>query len=68
MFQSKIDLGQIILAVIGLLVSALAYYTRKEIAEFGKRLDKHDGMLITLVKDVSRLLGYQDAKREDSQL
>lgn len=61
MFQYQIDLGQIILIFIGLLISVVAWFTKRDIIQFGRRLDKHDDVLFQLAGSVQRLIGYYEA-------
>ena len=55
-----IDLGQLILILIGILVSTVAWFTKKDIIRFGSRLDKHDEVLFTLAGSVQRLIGFYE--------
>lgn len=49
-----VDLGQVI---IGSLIAGVGYLMKMEIANFSKRLDKHEDIIVSLVGDVQRLIG-----------
>ena len=65
MFSLNIDLGQIIIVVIGALLAVIGWFTKKEIASFGIRLNKHDDVLFTLTGQVQRLIGYYEATKNN---
>lgn len=52
-----IDLGQTVIAFLLLILGIVGFLIKMQIGTFGKRLDKHDEMLIALVGDVQRLIG-----------
>ena len=57
MFTSHIDLGQIVLAA---LIVIIGYFVKRTLNEFGSRLDKHDTILLNLVRDVGMLVGRSE--------
>jgi hypothetical protein len=63
LFSFTIDFGQILLVAIGLLLSIVGWFTKKEITAFGKRIDKHDDALLKLTGQVQRLIGYYEATK-----
>ena len=58
MFTLNVDLGQIIISA---LIGIIGWFIKRTIDSFGKRLDKHDEILIGLVGDVQRLIGQVGA-------
>ncbi len=54
MFNATIDLGQVVLAS---LIMIIGYFVKRTLNEFGSRLDKHDTILLNLVRDVGMLVG-----------
>ena len=52
------QLSDILLSLIAFLIAVVGFFIRKEISVFSARLDKHDDILIKLVGDVQRLIGY----------
>lgn len=61
MFTANIDLGQVILIV---LIGGLGWFVKKEIVNVNKRLDKHDEILLGLMKDVAQLIGINLGARQ----
>jgi len=61
--QWNIDLGQILLLVVGGLLAVVGWFTKKEITSFGRRLDSHDTAIIQLTGNVQRLIGYYEATK-----
>lgn len=55
------DVTSIITTILVGLLCIIGWFIKKDIGEFGRRLDKHDDILLKLVSDVSRLLGFQEA-------
>ena len=60
MFTAHIDLGQVILAF---LIAIIGYFVRRTLNEFGSRLDRHDTILLNLVRDVGMLVGANVNKK-----
>ncbi len=58
-----IDLGQILIIIVGVVVSIIGYFIKKEITTFGTRIDKHDEVLFSLTGQVQRLIGYYEATK-----
>lgn len=61
MFTLNVDLGQIILSV---LIGIIGWFMKRTIDSLGKRLDRHDEILIGLVGDVQRLIGQVGASSQ----
>lgn len=57
MINAHIDLGQLIIAILIALLGIIAWFIRKEITEFGLRLDKHETMLFRMTQNVSIVMG-----------
>lgn len=38
-------------------MTIISWFIKKEITSFGSRLDKHESIILELVKDVQRLIG-----------
>ncbi len=60
MFDSRVDLGQILLMTA---VTIIGYFIKNEISTLTKRLDKHDGLILNLVRDVQLLIGMTSGGR-----
>jgi hypothetical protein len=45
------------------LIAIVGWFIRKDITNFGERLDRHDDILLRLVGDVSRLIGFHEATK-----
>ena len=60
MIQWQIDIGQIIISFLLLLLAMVAWFIKREIDSFGRRLDNHDNILLKLVGDVQRLIGQSE--------
>jgi len=56
-----IDLGQIILIVLGAFVSIIGYLIKSEISAFSKRLDKIEERYLDLAGSLQRLIGHYSA-------
>ena len=50
----------IIQTVTAAMIGIIGYLVKKTIDEFGKRIDKHDEILLSLVGDVQRLIGRSE--------
>lgn len=59
-FTFHVDLGQVIIAT---LVGILGYFVRKMIKDFGDRIDKHEGILFSIVQDLQFLIGVSGMER-----
>lgn len=60
--MSPSDITSIISTILVGLLCIIGWFIRKDITYFGARLDKHDDILLKLVRDVSRLVGRHDAE------
>ena len=54
MITSQVDLGQIIL---GFIMTTMGWLIKRELSGIHDRLDKHDEVIMELVRDVSILIG-----------
>ena len=59
----NVDLGQILLLIVGVVISIIGWFIKKEITSFGTRIDKHDEVLFSLTGQVQRLIGYYEATK-----
>lgn len=64
----NVDLNviKILLGLIAFLIGIVGYFVKKEISNFGKRIDNHDGILFKLAGEVQRLIGYYEASKRAS--
>jgi hypothetical protein len=60
MINLNIDLGQII---IGILITTVGYLIKREVNEFGSRVDRHDTILFELTGTVQRLMGHYERNK-----
>lgn len=63
MISPSIDLGQLIVALLLSILTLLGWFIKKEITNFGKRIDRHDEILFNLTGTVQRLIGYYEASK-----
>jgi len=61
MISPSLDLGQIIISIFLLLITIVGWFIKRDISEFGKRLDRHDIILFELTATMNRLLGFYEA-------
>ena len=54
MLTSHVDLGQLITAS---LIAIVGWFIKKEIVTFGKRLDKHEDVILTMTNKLSVVVG-----------
>lgn len=60
MITTHIDLGQIILAS---MIAIIGYLIKRMVDKVDARLDKHDILLVQLIKDVAHLIGIVGRRR-----
>ena len=63
----SMDAGQIVISIFLFLLTIVSYFIKKEIMTFGKRIDKHDDMLLDLTGSVKLLLGRYQALVESGK-
>jgi hypothetical protein len=65
LFTSEIALGQLVIAAT---LGVVSFFIKRELNIITTRLDKHDDMLFSLIRDVARLIGAahlaDDGKRK----
>lgn len=57
MFSVNLDLGQLLIAVLLASLTIVAWFIKKEITNFGKRLDKHEAVITDMTSTLSRVVG-----------
>jgi hypothetical protein len=64
--ELKVDLRyvNVLLTIIAVLIGIVGYFLRKEIANFGKRIDKHDEILFIMTGNVQKLIGYYEGNND----
>jgi len=58
MLNTNIDLGQILVAS---LIAIVGYFVKRELNQITTRLDRHDSVILDLIRDVSTLIGRTNA-------
>lgn len=62
MITTHIDLGQLILAG---MIGVIGYLIKRMVDRVDQRLDKHDALLMGLIKDVAHLIGIVGRRRSN---
>lgn len=57
-----IDLGQVIISILLTSVAVIGYLIKEEVSNFKKQIDRHESLIIGLLGDVQRLIGFQEGK------
>ncbi len=52
--SANIDFGQMLIAT---LIAIVGWFIKKEITDFGKRLDKHEDVIFNMTQTISTVLG-----------
>lgn len=61
MIVPSLDMGQIIISILLAFITIIGWFIKKDIAEFVKRLDRHDVILFEITATMNRLLGLYEA-------